>query len=68
MSSRSRQTPKAGSSVTNPPDANGVLGDLQRQGLLAPAKVLPKVRLPRRKPMAKIDEVLRDLENGRAER
>ena len=45
-----------------------VLGDLLRQGLLVPAKVPPKARLPRRKPVAKIDEVLRELEDSRAER
>ena len=44
------------------------LGELMRQGLLAPAKVPPKARLPRRKPVAKIDEVLRGLEDSRAER
>lgn len=44
------------------------LGELLRQGLLAPAKVAPTARLPRRKPVAKIDEVLRDLEVNRAER
>lgn len=44
------------------------LGDLLRQGLLAPAKVPPKARLPRRKPVANIEEVLRDLQDSRAER
>jgi len=44
------------------------LGELMRQGLLAPAKVSPKARLPRRKPVAKIAEVLRDLDDSRAER
>lgn len=48
--------------------AERVLGDLLRQGLLAPAKVPPKARLPRRKPVAKIEEVLRDLQDSRAER
>jgi prevent-host-death family protein len=48
--------------------AERLLGDLLRQGLLAPAKVSPKARLPRRKPVAKIDEVLRELDDSRAER
>jgi prevent-host-death family protein len=48
--------------------AERVLGDLLRQGLLAPAKVSPKARLPRRKPLAKIDELLRELDESRAER
>jgi prevent-host-death family protein len=48
--------------------AQRVLGDLLRQGLLAPAKVSPKARLPRRKPVAKIDELLRELDESRAER
>ena len=48
--------------------AERLLGDLLRQGLLAPAKVPPKARLPRRKPVAKIEEVLRDLDDSRAER
>jgi prevent-host-death family protein len=48
--------------------AERLLGDLLRQGLLSPAKVSPKARLPRRKPVAKIDEVLYELDDGRAER
>lgn len=44
------------------------LGELMRQGLLAPAKVSPKARLPRRKPVAKIADVLRELDDSRAER
>ena len=44
------------------------LGELMRQGLLAPAKVSPRARLPRRKPVAKIAEVLRDLDDSRAGR
>jgi len=48
--------------------AERLLGDLLRQGLLAPAKVSPKARLPRRKPVAQIDELLRDLDDSRAER
>lgn len=44
------------------------LGELMRQGLLAPAKISPKVRLPRRRPLAQLAEVLRDLDNSRADR
>lgn len=44
------------------------MGDLMRQGLLAPAKVTPQTRLPRRKPVAKLAEVLRELDFSRAER
>lgn len=44
------------------------LGELMRQGLLAPAKVSPKARLPRRKPVAKITDVLRELDDSRTER
>ena len=42
------------------------LGELMRQGLLAPAKLLPKARLPRRRPVAKIADLL--LDDSRAER
>lgn len=45
-----------------------LLGDLLRQELLAPAKVSPKARLPRRKPVAKIAELLHELDQSRAER
>lgn len=48
--------------------AERVLGDLLRQGLLTPAKVPPKARLPRRKPVATLGEVLRELDDARAER
>ena len=48
--------------------AERLLGDLLRQGLLAPAKVPPKARLPRRKPVASMEGVLRELEGDRAER
>ena len=44
------------------------MGELVREGLLVPAKVPPKARLPRRKPLVTLDEVLRDLDAGRAER
>jgi prevent-host-death family protein len=44
------------------------LGELMRQGLLTPAKVPPRSRLPRRKPVATIADVLRDLDGSRAER
>lgn len=44
------------------------MGELMRQGLLTPAKVSPKERLPRRKPVARFSEVLRDLDASRADR
>lgn len=44
------------------------LGELMRQGLLAPAKISPDERLPRRRPLAPLAEVLRDLDDSRAER
>lgn len=44
------------------------LGHLMRQGLLVPAKASPAARLPRRKPVAKIAEVLQELDSSRAER
>ncbi len=44
------------------------LGELMRQGLLAPAKLTPKARLPRRKPVAQIADLLRELDDSRAER
>ena len=48
--------------------AERVLGDLLRLGLLAPATVSPRSRLPRRKPVMKVAELLRDLDDSRAER
>ena len=44
------------------------IGELVRQGLLTPAKLSSKARLPRRRPVAKLDDVLRDLDQSRAER
>jgi prevent-host-death family protein len=44
------------------------LGDLMRQGLLAPATVSPRTRLPQRKPVAKVADLLRELDLGRADR
>lgn len=44
------------------------LGDLMRQGLLAPAKVSSRARLPQRKPVAKVADLLRELDLSRAER
>lgn len=44
------------------------LGQLMRQGLLAPAKAPPGARLPRRRPVAKVADVLKDLDADRAER
>lgn len=48
--------------------AERLLGDLLREGLLTPAKVPPAVRLPRRKPSVRLDELLRELDDSRAER
>lgn len=44
------------------------LGDLMRQGLLAPAKVAPQARLPRRKPRVKLAELLCELDLSRTDR
>jgi prevent-host-death family protein len=44
------------------------LGELMRQGLLAPAKASLDAPLPQRKPVAKIAELLNDLDLSRAER
>ena len=44
------------------------IGELMRQGLLAPARLAPKTRLPRRKPIATLETVLRDLDKSRADR
>jgi antitoxin (DNA-binding transcriptional repressor) of toxin-antitoxin stability system len=44
------------------------LGELVRLGLLTPAKLPPQARLPRRKPLATIADVLRELDDDRSER
>ncbi len=44
------------------------LGELMRQGLLAPAKASSRARLPRRRPVAGLAELLQDLDASRAER
>ena len=44
------------------------MGELVRQGVLTPPRLPPGSRLPRRKPVAKLREVLRDLDQDRAER
>lgn len=44
------------------------LGELMRQGLLAPATIASKSRLPRRKPGFKLADILRDLDTSRADR
>jgi len=52
-------------------DASGAeqrMGELIRLDLLTPAKVSPTARLPRRKPVAKLAEVMRDLAKSRADR
>jgi antitoxin (DNA-binding transcriptional repressor) of toxin-antitoxin stability system len=48
--------------------AERVLGELLREGLLAPAKRAPTAPLPPRNPLAPLADVLRDLDRGRAER
>lgn len=45
-----------------------LLGELTRRGLLAPAKGSRDAPLPQRKPVAKITEVLNELDRSRAER
>ena len=52
-------------------DASGPeqrMGALTRLGLLTPAKVSPTARLPQRKPVAKLAEVMRDPPESRSER
>ena len=44
------------------------LGELMRQGLLTPAKGSCGAPLPQRKPLAKIAELLDELDQSRAER
>ena len=53
---------------TDASSAEQRMGELVRQGLLTPAKVASKARLPRRRPVAKLCDVLRDLDRDRAER
>lgn len=48
--------------------AERLLGELLRQGLLTPAKVSARTRLPRRRPVATLAEVLSELDDSRAER
>ncbi len=44
------------------------MGELVREGLVTPARVQARARLPRRKPTAKLADLLRDLDDGRADR
>jgi prevent-host-death family protein len=44
------------------------MGELIRAGLVRPSRVSAKARLPRRKPVAKLAEVMRELDQGRADR
>ena len=44
------------------------MGELIRQGLVTPATLAPRARLPRRKPVAALSEVMRDLDESRADR
>ena len=45
-----------------------VLGELDRQGLLTRARIAPGEPLPRRRPQAPLNDVLRHLEASRSER
>jgi len=44
------------------------MGELIREGLVTPARVSAKTRLPRRKPVAKLADLLHELDDSRAER
>lgn len=44
------------------------LGELAQQGLLTPARASARARLPRRRPVAKLAELLGELDADRAER
>ena len=50
------------------PAAEQILGELTRQGLLTPAQVSARARLPQRKPLTVLADVLHDLDAGRTER
>ena len=45
-----------------------LLADMLRQGLLTPAKVPARARLPRRRPVTTMAQVLSELDASRAER
>jgi len=52
-------------------DASGAeqrMGALVRQGLVTPAKLSPRARLPQRMPVAPLAELLRELDDSRADR
>jgi prevent-host-death family protein len=44
------------------------LAELERSGLLTPANTRARARLPRRRPLGTLDEVLRELDESRTER
>lgn len=44
------------------------MGELVREGVVTPARVSSKARLPRRKPVAELAGVMRDLDASRADR
>lgn len=44
------------------------LGELMRQGLVTPARLSGRTRLPRRRPVAPLGELLQDLDASRADR
>ncbi|MBE7419364.1 MAG: type II toxin-antitoxin system prevent-host-death family antitoxin [Ideonella sp.] len=53
------------------PDASAAeqfLGELARRGLLTPASVAPRSRLPRRKPVTTLADLLGGLDEDRADR
>ena len=43
------------------------MGELIREGLVTPARVSVKARLPRRKPVARLADLMRELDDGRAD-
>ena len=44
------------------------LGELLRRGLLVPAKLSPRARLPKRKPIVKLAQLLQGLADSQVER
>lgn len=44
------------------------MGELMRQGLMTPARVPPTAPLPPRRPAAKIEDLLHDLDDSRSDR
>jgi prevent-host-death family protein len=44
------------------------MAELIREGLVTPARVSAKARLPRRKPVAKLADLLREIDESRSDR